>query len=215
MRQIVLCGTRSFGLSVLKQLDHDAYDIRAIVAPVGDSVAQYGSVLRVPVADRVTPELVEDAVVVGAHSHAFIGKRSREAAFDVFGYHPSLLPRHRGKDAVKWTIRLGDAIAGGTVYRFTHRIDGGPILAQEWCHVDPTWGPGDLWREELFGMGTALLKDVIDETIGQDARLAGRTQREEVATWEPSLDTAPLYRPELLELPAAAEERSTDTESRS
>ena len=39
--------------------------------------------------------------------------------------HPSLLPRHRGIAAVEWTIREGDAIAGGTVYHLSDRLDAG------------------------------------------------------------------------------------------
>ena len=100
MKDIVLCGTRSFGLEVLKVLPGRG-QVRAVVTPPGDLLANYARTKGYPVWDSVRPELVEDAIVVGAHSHAFIGRKSRQAAFDVFGYHPSLLPRHRGKDAVR------------------------------------------------------------------------------------------------------------------
>jgi len=46
------------------------------------------------------------------------------------GYHPSLLPRHRGIAAVEWTIREGDPIAGGTVYHLADRMDAGAIAAR-------------------------------------------------------------------------------------
>lgn len=206
MRDVVICGTRSFGLAVAKDLSGiGALKVRAIVAPPGDVLASW-AMTKYRVEPAVNPVLVEDALVVCAHSHAFIGAKSRAAAWDVIGYHPSLLPRHRGKDAVAWTIRMGDAIAGGSVYRFTGRIDGGPILRQEWCHVKPGWAAGDLWREELFPMGIELLHIVVEDCLDQmdfNGRfvLNAAPQVEAYATWEPSLDTAPLYRPELLELP--------------
>lgn len=41
------------------------------------------------------------------------------------GYHPSLLPRYRGCNAVKWTVCFGDTVAGGTVYELDEKVDGG------------------------------------------------------------------------------------------
>ena len=44
--------------------------------------------------------------------------------------HPSLLPRHRGLDAVARALEAGDAVAGCTVHLVTAEVDDGPILAQ-------------------------------------------------------------------------------------
>src|SRR6202045_1354169 len=73
---------------------------------------------------RPTPKLVAASeiadgtdLIVTAHSHARISKEALAAAkLGGIGYHPSLLPRHRGIAAVEWTIREGDPIAGGTVF---------------------------------------------------------------------------------------------------
>ena len=51
------------------------------------------------------------------------------------GYHPSLLPRHRGIAAVEWTILEGDPIAGGSIYHLADGWDAGAIAAQDWCFV--------------------------------------------------------------------------------
>ena len=65
-------------------------------------------------------------LIVTAHSHARISKEALAAArLGGIGYHPSLLPRHRGIAAVEWTIREGDPIAGGTVYHLADRMDAG------------------------------------------------------------------------------------------
>ena len=65
-------------------------------------------------------------MIVAAHAHAFIvteacAKVKRAA----IGYHPSLLPRHRGIAAVEWTIRCRDPIAGGSIYHLTNGLDEG------------------------------------------------------------------------------------------
>ena len=62
-------------------------------------------------------------------------RRSRARACGGIGYHPSLLPRHRGIAAVEWTILEGDPIAGGSVYHLADGWDAGAIAAQDWCFV--------------------------------------------------------------------------------
>ena len=84
-------------------------------------------------------------MIVAAHAHTFIPASVRDRArHGAVAYHPSLLPRHRGRDAVRWAIHMGDAVAGGTVYRMVDRVDAGPILAQDWCWIRPGDTPADL-----------------------------------------------------------------------
>ena len=81
-------------------------------------------------------------VIVAAHSHAFITADAvAKAGKAAIGYHPSLLPRHRGIAAVEWTIKCGDPIAGGSVYHLSDSLDGGMIAAQDWCSSIPTTMP--------------------------------------------------------------------------
>ena len=56
-------------------------------------------------------------MAVAAHCQRYIptAVRSR-CGLGVLAYHPSLLPRHRGRDAVKWAVAMRDPITGGTVY---------------------------------------------------------------------------------------------------
>jgi methionyl-tRNA formyltransferase len=109
----------------------------------------------------------------------------------------------QGRDAVRWTIHLGDAIAGGSVYWFTDSVDCGPIAAQDWCFVPPAWrtsahpvdGASILWRQELFPMGIRLLRDVLRDL--DNGVIVEIPQDELNATWEPSWERSPLHRPEL------------------
>lgn len=45
-------------------------------------------------------------------------------------FHPSALPRHRGPNALAWTLRLGDTHFGATWHRMDGEYDSGAILAQ-------------------------------------------------------------------------------------
>lgn len=142
-------------------------------------------------------------VIVAAHSHAFLGRPTRgRASVAAIGYHPSLLPLHRGRDAIRWTIRDRDRVAGGSVYHLTDRVDGGPIAAQDYVIVPPGSTPASLWRDHLAPLGVDLLCGVLAD-LDRGVTTA-RPQDDDLATWEPSLDAAPLYKPELLELSAGS-----------
>lgn len=211
--RVILAGQKSFGAAVFDMLRAEGHDIAAVYAPWAlDSEYQVDKLAKRAEADGIhanfkTGKIVKDLevdLIVGAHSHDFIGRESRQATrLGALGYHPSLLPRHRGRDAVRWTIHLGDAIAGGSVYWFTDSVDCGPIAAQDWCFVPPAWrtaahpidGASTLWRQELFPMGVRLLRDTLRDL--DNGVIVEIPQDELNATWEPSWERPPLHRPEL------------------
>lgn len=139
-------------------------------------------------------------VIIAAHSHAFLGRRTRaRAGVATIGYHPSLLPLHRGRDAIRWTIRDGDKVTGGSVYHLTERTDGGPLAAQEHLLVPPGSTAQSLWREHLAPLGVRLLLRVVaDLASGRHVEVP---QDERLATWEPAMGAPPLFKPELIALP--------------
>jgi methionyl-tRNA formyltransferase len=126
-------------------------------------------------------------LIVTAHSHARVSREALAAAtLGGIGYHPSLLPRHRGIAAVEWTIREKDPIAGGTVYHLADRMDAGAIAAQEWCFVRKGETARELWERALAPLGQKLLGEVIDYARIHNA-LPGKPQDEQFATNAPSL----------------------------
>ncbi|MEU7580447.1 formyltransferase family protein [Streptomyces sp. NPDC041068] len=142
-------------------------------------------------------------IIVAAHSHAFLGRHTRaRASVATIGYHPSLLPLHRGRDAIRWTIRDGDKVTGGSVYHLTERTDAGPLAAQEHLFVPPGSTAQSLWREHLAPLGVRLLLKVVAD-LAADRRIEV-PQDEKLATWEPAMDSQPLFKPELIALPGAA-----------
>ena len=97
-------------------------------------------------------------LIVTAHSHARVSKEALAAAkLGGIGYHPSLLPRHRGIAAVEWTIREGDPIAGGSIYHLADRMDAGAIAAQDWVFVKKGETARELWERALAPLGQRLL----------------------------------------------------------
>jgi methionyl-tRNA formyltransferase len=204
--RVILAGQKSFGAAVYDMLQEEGHDVAGVWVNTDDKLFQKTRHLWVPYIERNAKSVqqLEVDLIVGAHSHDFIGRESRQATrLGALGYHPSLLPRHRGRDAVRWTIHLGDAIAGGSVYWFTDSVDCGPIAAQDWCFVPPAWrtsahpvdGASVLWRQELFPIGVRLLRDVLRDL--DNGVIVEIPQDELNATWEPSWERPPLHRPEL------------------
>ncbi|MFH8619207.1 formyltransferase family protein [Streptomyces sp. NPDC017979] len=215
---IYISGSGVFAVQVAEALSEDGHELVGAASPpqrkrgIDDSPLSWDR-LRAWAAMSETPWVdsqylraphIPDGVdvIVAAHSHAFIGRKTRaRARVATIGYHPSLLPIHRGRDAIRWTIRDRDKVAGGTVYHLTERTDGGPIAAQEHVLVPPGSTPQSLWREHLSPLGVHLLRRVVNDlSCGRRVEVP---QDESLATWEPSMDSPPLFKPELIALPGS------------
>jgi methionyl-tRNA formyltransferase len=193
--RITLVGSRHFGVTTLEMLRRRGIDIvRVVVADAEDRLAAAARAAGIPVSVQanpklvVAPEIAEGTdLIVTAHSHARVSREALAAArLGGIGYHPSLLPRHRGLAAVEWTIREKDPIAGGTVYHLADRMDAGAIAAQEWCFVKKGETARELWERALAPLGQKLLGEVIDYAKVHDA-LPGKPQDEQFATSAPGL----------------------------
>ncbi|MDO9061913.1 MAG: formyltransferase family protein, partial [Bradyrhizobium sp.] len=169
--RITLVGSRHFGVTTLNMLRQQGVEIaRVVVADSDDRLAAAARDAGIAVAVQADPKLVvageiaaDTDLIVTAHSHARIGKDALAASrLGGIGYHPSLLPRHRGIAAVEWTIREGDPIAGGSVYHLADRMDAGAIAAQEWCFVKKDETARELWERALAPLGQKLLAEVIE-----------------------------------------------------
>jgi methionyl-tRNA formyltransferase len=188
--RITLVGSRHFGVTTLEMLRQRGVDIvRVVVADTDDRLATAARAAGIPVSVQADPKIVVAAeiggdtdLIVTAHSHARISKEALAAArLGGIGYHPSLLPRHRGIAAVEWTIREKDPIAGGTVYHLANRMDAGAIAAQDWCFVKKGETARELWERALAPLGQKLLGEVIDYAKLHDT-LPGKPQDEQFAT---------------------------------
>lgn len=193
----MIVGQMWLAAEVLRMCLARGDDVAAVSAPrMDDRLAALASAEGIPVcqvAGRLAGEWVPDGVdvLLCAHAHVFVTAEARaKTRFGALGYHPSLLPRHRGRDAVRWAIHMGDPITGGTAYWLDDGADTGPIAAQDWCWVLPGDTPEALWRRELAPMGLRLFQAVLG-SLDKGVKRA-TVQDASVATWEPAFQPGTL-----------------------
>ncbi|MDB5991613.1 MAG: formyl transferase-like protein [Herbaspirillum sp.] len=191
-----MVGSRFFGASVFEALrKEEGIEFTSVVAPAEDDrLALAGRAAGLEVHVLENPRLVPGEsiaegtdLIIAAHTHARVSDEAlARSRLGGVGYHPSLLPRHRGIAAVEWTILEGDPIAGGSVYHLADGWDAGAIAAQDWCFVAQGETARELWERALAPMGLSLLSKVLHH-----ARLHGclpsHTQDPRFATKAPMI----------------------------
>ena len=167
-----------------------------------DEVAARHGAALIQTADANAPEAVaavrearpEMIFVVGWSQlvrQDFIETASR----GVYGMHPTLLPRHRGRAPIPWTILAGLARTGVTLFEITDpTADSGPIVAQVEVPVAPDETATTLYDKlsrahvELVREAVPLLAAGTAERIPQDERRAStwpkRTPPDGIIDWE-------------------------------
>lgn len=207
--KIFICGQKTFGREVLKALYNEGHEIVGIApAPqkqYKDKMVGFALLKGIPIisdCDRLTSKDIPDGtdLVISAHSHWIISDKIIEkCTYGGIGFHPSLLPRHRGQDAVRWAIHMKDYITGGTIYKLNDKCDGGDIVLQKPLWVDPEWDYHKLW-ENLFPIGVELVVEAVRLYEKYKGQVPVKKQDERFATWEPSWDRPRLKRNELIQL---------------
>lgn len=195
--RVMIVGQKWLAAELLNLCLARGDDVAAVSAPrLDDRLAAVATDAGIPLCQvprRLTAEWVPAGVdvILCAHAHVFVTAEARAAArYGALGYHPSLLPRHRGRDAVRWAVHMGDPITGGTAYWLDDGADTGPIAAQEWCWILPGDTPEALWRRDLGPMGLRIFKAVLEEL--DCGRQLKKPQLGMVATWEPAFSVKRL-----------------------
>ena len=204
--KILLCGQKRFGRETFNLLRRLGHELLGVVCPVeGEDKLHVGALnAGVPVipSGTLNAETCPDGLdlIIAAHSHDFIGRRTRQKALlGALGYHPSLLPLHRGRDAIRWAIRMNERVTGGTVFWLNDTVDGGPIAAQDWCFIQPDDDARSLWERQLMPIGLRLFEKVLADL--NQKRWVRVDQDPALATWEPAIAGQPrLFRPDLLQI---------------
>lgn len=195
--RVMLVGQKWLAEMVARRLVAAGHELLVVAVPrLDDRLARAGAELGADVVmvDRALPvgAVPSDAdLIVCAHAHCFVGAAARgRARLGAIGYHPSLLPRHRGRDAIEWAIRFGDPVTGGTVYQLDDGADTGPILRQAWCWVRPGDTAATLWARELGPLGVRLLCETVDGLLL--GTVSPTPQDPAVATFEPAIGCGKL-----------------------
>ena len=113
----------------------------------------------------------------------------------VFGMHPTLLPRHRGRAPIPWAILSGLARTGVTLFEIVDRTaDSGSIVGQMVIDIAPEETATTLF-DRIAEAHVALIREVVPQLIArsaprvlQDSRRASvwpkRTPADGIIDWE-------------------------------
>jgi len=214
--RVVIAGQKRFGRDVLDLVCARGWEVAAVFCPVdeGDKlrIGAMNRGLQVQDGAKITAAMMPAGVelIVAAHCHSYLSAKTRaKAELGALGYHPSLLPRHRGRSAIEWALRFREVVTGGSVFWLNDVVDGGPVAAQDFCPVRSDDTARDLWARELAPMGLRLFARVFDELEAGLRRAV--PQDTALATWEPALDgVPPLWRPDVPQLGSARFQTVTD-----
>ena len=197
--RIILIGQAAFAEKTLDKLISKGEEVLAVFcfpdAPGGkiDPVKQRALQLGIPVHQHKTlktPEVTEQFVSLKADLAilAFVSQIIPPPVFSAprFGsicYHPSLLPKYRGRTAINWAIIRGETVTGLTIFWLDKGIDTGPILLQKEVQVAPDDTTGTLYFNKLFPLGIEAIGEAVDLIkAGNPPRIA---QDESKATYDP------------------------------
>ena len=97
-------------------------------------------------------------------------------------FHPSILPYHRGPDAIRWAVLGGERVSGVTWFWCDDGLDTGPICEQEPVLLKPGESPGRAYFSRFLPAGLrALDRAIVGILAGRPRRVE---QDESLSTYE-------------------------------
>jgi methionyl-tRNA formyltransferase len=176
--RIILIGQAAFAEKTLEKLANKGEDIIAVFCPPDaadgkfDPIKQRALQLGIPVHQQKSmkgPEVLEKFVALKADLAilAFVTQIVPPSVFNAprFGsicFHPSLLPKYRGRSAINWALINGEKKTGISLFWVDEGIDTGPLLLQKEVEVDPDDTTGTLYFNKLFPVGVEAIAEAVD-----------------------------------------------------
>jgi methionyl-tRNA formyltransferase len=165
LRALAECGHAPvlvFTLPVEKQGRHsDFVDLGPLADELDVPLARVDDV-NAPEAVAALREAAPDLLLVIGWSR-ICGAEFREVArLGTLGYHPTLLPKMRGRAALAWTILLDLKRSGGTLFWMDEGVDSGPIAAQQSFDIPPGTGLDGLMALQMSALG-AMIPPLFDQ----------------------------------------------------
>jgi methionyl-tRNA formyltransferase len=199
--RIALIGQAAFGEAVFTRLREQGEQIVAVSSIEGApgrpdplwAAAEAAGLPPFPTGRLKKPEVLEawsatepDLCVMAFVNHILPERVLEAPPRGTIQYHPSLLPRHRGRSAINWAIMQGDDVTGITIFWVDRGIDTGPILLQKEVPIGPDDTVGSLYFDRLFPLGVDAMAEAVRLVREDNApRIA---QDESRATYEPPAD---------------------------
>lgn len=97
-------------------------------------------------------------------------------------FHPSLLPRHRGPDAIRWAFKLGEAYTGATWFWADEKFDAGDICEMEVLDIREGERPREFYERAVIPAAVRMLGWILTDLANGVVRR--RPQNEDAATYE-------------------------------
>lgn len=175
--RIALFGQAPFGKDVLDALLEANQEIAVVYTPPDseerpDPLAKRARELSLTLEQ---PRRYRNAEVIAQHAGyqpdlnvlAFVtaiipDAMLEQARLGSIEYHPSLLPRHRGRSAMNWAIINGEAKTGLTIFWVDAGIDTGPILLQKEVEIGADDTLGSLYFGKLYPLGVGALVEAVN-----------------------------------------------------
>jgi methionyl-tRNA formyltransferase len=188
--KIALFGQAAFGRDVLVRLVEAGHRIVGVYAPpesrrpdpLAAEAAERGLPLfrhrRFRRKGQALPELVREHRELGADLNvlAFVTVILPAEIVDAppqasLCFHPSLLPRFRGGNALAWQIIQGERETGVTVFRPDAGVDTGPIVVQRGgVEIGDEDTAGSLYFDRLYPLGVDAIVEAVDSVADGSAR---------------------------------------------
>jgi methionyl-tRNA formyltransferase len=194
--RIVVHGQQAFGKAVLEALLERGDDVVAVYGPpqgarpdpLAEAALTAGLPLLRPATFRGRAVIEEfrgfapDLQVMAFVTQIVPAEILEAPERGTIQYHPSLLPRHRGRSAINWPVIKGETGTGLTVFWPDDGIDTGDVLLQKRTPIHETDTVGSLYFDRLFPMGVEALLEAVDLVrAGAAPRIP---QDEALATYE-------------------------------
>lgn len=176
--KIILLGQAAFAEKTLEKLVGKGEEVLAVFCPPDapggkfDPVKQRALQMDIPVHQHKTlktPEVLEKFTALQADLAilAFVTQIVPPPVFTAprFGsicFHPSLLPKYRGRSAINWALINGEKTTGISLFWVDAGIDTGPLLLTKEVEVDPDETTGTIYFNKLFPVGVAAIAEAVD-----------------------------------------------------
>ncbi|MGI9368815.1 MAG: methionyl-tRNA formyltransferase [Ruegeria sp.] len=114
---------------------------------------------------RVLNSLKPDLILVIGWSQICGAEFRAIPKIGCIGFHPSALPRLRGRGVIPWTVLLGERDVGASLFWLGEGADDGPIAAQARYAVDPE----TVTARELYDRAMQALTGLLPQLLTQIA----------------------------------------------
>ncbi|MBL0176392.1 MAG: methionyl-tRNA formyltransferase [Ignavibacteria bacterium] len=209
---IVWIGFHVEGLPALREVLSRGYDVRAVITlteenaskrsgaiDYGGLCAEFGIPLhRVrnindPEAVELLRSLAPDVCVVLGWSQIVREEALATARLGMVGAHASLLPRHRGRAPINWSLIKGDTETGNSLIWLAPGVDEGDIIEQTVIPITPYDTCATLYAR-VAESNTDMIFRFLDrihagerpgvpQAVTDEPRLPGRTPQDGDIDW--------------------------------